>query len=77
MRCEAFETGRADDEVLDPGWTVVREGDNTVISGEGHPGHAGENRLRFRLKLECGTIHLSFGLCLTNEEGGQWMPIER
>ena len=75
LYCEDFEDGRADGWVLsDPrgnpssGWKVIREGTNDVFEGEGHQwatleNHSwGDYRVRFRLKLQGGVIHLNYRL---------------
>ncbi len=63
-----FEDGQADSWVLDPGWQVERDGSNYVLSGVGHTWATLQDqawddyRVRFRLKLGQGTIHLIYRL---------------
>lgn len=58
----------AQDWELEPGWQVVRDGDNHVLAGEGHQwarpdfGYDSDFRVRFRLKLLQGRIHLVYRL---------------
>lgn len=53
---------------LEPGWQVIRDGDNPVLAGEGHHWarpdvqFGGDFRVRFRLKLMRGDIHLVYRL---------------
>ncbi|HEX9840526.1 MAG TPA: family 16 glycoside hydrolase [Anaerolineales bacterium] len=68
--CEDFENNRADGWELEPGWEVRLEGDNHVLSGTGHrwatlvsTGQEWKDyRVRFRLKLQQGRIHLNYRL---------------
>ncbi|MFQ6057492.1 MAG: sigma-70 family RNA polymerase sigma factor [Anaerolineae bacterium] len=72
--CEDFEDGRADGWELGSGWRVERESPNYVLSGRGHDwatllGQEWEDvRVRFRLKLLEGAIHLNVRL----GEGGRY-----
>lgn len=67
---ETFDTGQAPGWALEEGWRVIQDGDNFVLAGEGHfwanPGdtrsYPGDFRLRFRLKLLQGDIHLVYRL---------------
>ncbi len=71
---EDFETGRADGWNLESGWKVVQDGDNYVLSGSGQLQFAtpedhtwDDYRVRFRLKLEQGTIHLNYRTLVLGE----------
>ena len=64
---EDFETGKASNWSLDPGWQVTQDGSNYVLSGEGFQFAdytAGKEwtdyLVRFRLKLLQGSIHLDY-----------------
>jgi hypothetical protein len=66
--CEDFEDGQADGWELGSGWRVEREDSNYVLSGRGHnwstlAGYEWDDyRVRFRLKLLQGSIHLNYRL---------------
>jgi len=66
LYCENFDDGRADGWDLGPGWKVAQEGANYVLDGSEHhwatlTGQAWDDyRLRFRLKLLQGDIHLVY-----------------
>ena len=75
LYCEDFEDGRAQGWGLydargkpSSGWKVIREGTNDVFEGKGHQWATLENRswgdyrVRFRLKLQQGAIHLNYRL---------------
>jgi hypothetical protein len=68
LYCENFDDGQAEGWDLGPGWKVGREGANYVLAGSEHhwatlTGQSwGDYRLRFRLKLLGGTIHLNYQL---------------
>jgi len=68
LYCENFDDGRADGWDLGPGWKVGREGANYVLAGSEHhwatlTDHSWDDyRLRFRLKLLQGDIHLNYRL---------------
>ncbi len=61
---EDFEAGPAQGWQLDPGWSVVLDGGNHVLAGQGHfwarldQSFDGNLRLSFRVKLLQGRIHL-------------------
>ncbi len=61
---EDLEDGQAQGWELEPGWSVVLDGDNHVLAGQGHvwarSGRTfdGDHRVSFRLKLLEGRIHL-------------------
>jgi photosystem II stability/assembly factor-like uncharacterized protein len=63
---ESFDSGQAVAWELEPGWQVIRDGDNPVLAGEDHhwarPGarYSGDFRVQFRLKLLRGRIHLVY-----------------
>ena len=65
---EDFETGQASGWDLESGWQVEQDGDNYVLSGSGHKWATLLNngwddyRVRFRLKLQQGAIHLNYRL---------------
>lgn len=59
-----FETGTAPGWELESGWRVIEDGGNHVLAGQGHSWASSnkaywwDNRLRYRLKLLGGRIHL-------------------
>ncbi len=61
---EDFEDGQAQGWQLEPGWSVVLDGGNHVLGGQGHvwarldQPFNGDLRLTFRVKLLQGRIHL-------------------
>jgi photosystem II stability/assembly factor-like uncharacterized protein len=61
---EDFESGQADGWQLDSGWSVILDGTNHVLAGQGHTwAHSnqtfeGDMRLSFRVKLLQGRLHL-------------------
>jgi photosystem II stability/assembly factor-like uncharacterized protein len=63
---ESFDSGQATGWQLEPGWQVAQDGDNQVLAGEGHHwarpsvSFSGDFRVRFRLKLLRGRIHLVY-----------------
>jgi SAM-dependent methyltransferase len=62
---EDFEDGVAQDWTLDPGWQVIQDEGNYVLSGQGHTwARSGklydDYRLSFRLKILGGGGHLNF-----------------
>jgi outer membrane protein assembly factor BamD (BamD/ComL family) len=74
--CDNFEDGRADGWEFGPGWQIDRDGSNYVLSGSGHKwatlrtGQVWDNyRVRFRLKLLKGAIHLNYRLAPGPEVG--------
>lgn len=64
--CEDFERALAAGWRLDPGWQLMAEGTNHVLGGKGHAwamltGQVWpEVRLRFRVRLEQGIVHLNY-----------------
>jgi photosystem II stability/assembly factor-like uncharacterized protein len=68
---ENFDSSQAQGWELEPGWQVVPDGDNQVLTGEGHHwarpnvGYDGDFRVQFRLKLLRGRIHLVYRLSET------------
>lgn len=65
---ENFDDGRAQGWELEGGWQVVPEGDGRALQGEGHQwaravvAYDGDFRVRFRLKLLRGNVHLVYRL---------------
>ena len=65
---ENFDDGQAQGWALEPGWQVVQEEGEWVLSGQGHQwarpdvSYAGDFRVQFRLKLVQGGIHLVYRL---------------
>ena len=65
---EDFEDDQAQGWELEPGWQVAQDGDNWVLSGEGHHWarpdvtFGSDFRLLFRLKLVRGQVHLVYRL---------------
>ncbi len=65
---EDFTTGDARGWSLEQGWGIIAEGDNPVLVGEGHAwarppeteNYPGDFRVRFRLKLVRGSIHMVY-----------------
>ncbi len=64
---DAFDSGSADGWQLDAGWQVEKDADNYVLSGEGHKWARlatryawSDFRLRVRVKLIAGDIHLNY-----------------
>ena len=61
---EDFEGGQAQGWTLDPGWSVILDGSNHVLAGQGHSwatspqSFDGDMRLTFRVKRLRGRIHL-------------------
>jgi hypothetical protein len=61
---EDFESGQAEGWQLEPGWSVMMDGANHVLSGQGHTwarsnqSFDGDMRLSFRVNLLQGRIHL-------------------
>ncbi len=67
---ENFEDGQAPDWTLEPGWQVIQEEGNFVLSGQGHTWARAtifydDYRLSFRLKLLKGGLHLNFRMSNT------------
>jgi len=66
LYCENFEDNRAQDWQLDPGWSIQKDGLNYLLTGDRHEfatlqDHSWSNfRVRFRLRLLAGTIHLNY-----------------
>ncbi|MFL7869794.1 MAG: family 16 glycoside hydrolase, partial [Anaerolineales bacterium] len=64
---EDFEDGEAQGWQLDPGWQVLQDEGNYVLSGEGHSWSRADKaydnyRLSFRIKLLKGGVHLNYRL---------------
>jgi photosystem II stability/assembly factor-like uncharacterized protein len=65
---EDFQEGSAPGWDLNPGWEVIRDGDNYVLAGQGHvwahppAQNAADFRLLLRVKLLRGRIHLVYRL---------------
>ncbi|MBI5954892.1 MAG: hypothetical protein HY865_24800 [Chloroflexi bacterium] len=62
---EDFEDGEAQGWTLEPGWEVIQDEGNYVLSGQGHVwARAGQlyddYHLSFRLKMLSGDVHLNF-----------------
>ena len=68
---ENFEDGQAQGWELEPGWQIINDNGNKVLSGQGHV-WARSNQscsdctLSFRLKVTKGSIHLVYRM---NDEG--------
>jgi photosystem II stability/assembly factor-like uncharacterized protein len=70
-----FDGGNADSWNLEPGWQVEKDGDNFVLSGEGHKWARlisrytwDDFRLRVKVKLVNGAIHLNYRM----SDGGRY-----
>ncbi len=63
---EGFENGQAQGWDLEPGWSVIQDGGNNVLGGQGHSWarpnreYSEDYRLSFRIKLVRGAIHLVY-----------------
>jgi photosystem II stability/assembly factor-like uncharacterized protein len=75
---EDFEDGQAQDWTLEPGWQVMQDEGNYVLSGQGHVWARfaqvyDDYRLSFRLKLLSGRVHLNFRM---NDTGRYFIGFE-
>ncbi|MBN1147154.1 MAG: hypothetical protein JXA78_07855 [Anaerolineales bacterium] len=74
-----FQDGAASGWELEPGWAVIQDGDNYVLSGEGHAWARPQTdtwadyRLQFRLKLLRGRMHLVYRF---NRDGRYYIGLQ-